>query len=460
MTNFLLRFSKKIFLMCCALTTCVNMNAADEGAYAIKYAATAYPSGAGKVYAHLTNDVAPEANSDVWKDTCYVETTSMLSQTSAYTFGLGNEGWTWTGVAVGVKNDEGVYAPQRDEEGKLVWKSVENNLIDITTHSEFFDTEDEALAGMPTEPDTLGFALFGRVAPAYARQMALLGKVSLDNPTNDMGEKVTLTATPITETSRFLYWTKNDPANGEKVTDNPLEITVTESAVYYAHFDDPAVVKFNGDEGYVIWYNDTTWAMPGYVDGKDSSVVNLCWQDSRFVDATTAESTAATSYYKSMDNGTYTLIGGYPHLLKINGPAILKNLNNIPSATLTKMYSMLRYTGEEGLDTDFVECADGTVNYFYLLNIEKMLFEKCNDFILPAKRIAVVLNSASLQTEMVPEVIYTSLEQYEVATGIEDITAEDMNKAVKNGKVYDLNGMQMIQVKKGIFILNGKKYVK
>ncbi len=432
-----------------------SANADDIGAYVLKAATKAYPSGAGLVYGSFTQTAPEKVPADKWAEYSEETTTSILSETGFYVAGKPNEGWHWTGVAGSMKDAEGNLVPAADSLGNIKFHFYTNPYIDVATKSEYFNSDAEALANAPEQPDSVVLTLFGRVIPSYGKHQALLGKVSLDNPVNDIGQEVTLTAYPDT-CGTFAYWTKNDPENGEKITDNPLKITVTESAIYYAHFENPEAVKFKGDEGYIFWYDENTWKMPGYEDTSDSSVVAYAFSNGNFVDEK-APTDARATYYKKWTDDNYTIMGGYPHILKINGPGLIYSLYKAPSDLLTKAYNMTRWTGKDGLDTDFVECPDGTENYFYLADLESMSWKLCKDFVLPAEKMCLVVNSASCSKDFqgAPEVIYWSQQAAE-AVGI---TKVELEKA-QNSKVYTLDGMPVNEVRKGIYVIGGKKVLK
>ena len=146
-----------------------------------------------------------------------------------------------------------------------------------------------------------------------------------------------------------------------------------------------------------------------YEDTSDSSVVSYAFSNGNFVDEK-APTDARATYYKKWTDDNYTIMGGYPHILKINGPGLIYSLYKAPSDLLTKAYNMTRWTGKDGLDTDFVECPDGTENYFYLADLESMSWKLCKDFVLPAEKMCLVVNSASCSKDFqgAPEVIYWS----------------------------------------------------
>lgn len=64
--------------------------------------------------------------------------------------------------------------------------------------------------------------------------------------------------------------------------------------------------------------------------------------------------------------------------------------------------------------------------------------------------------SGRLDSGAVLNVMLARIDAEKVATGISDIT---VNKAVKAGKVYSLDGKRVSKSAKGLVIINGKKVI-
>ncbi len=64
--------------------------------------------------------------------------------------------------------------------------------------------------------------------------------------------------------------------------------------------------------------------------------------------------------------------------------------------------------------------------------------------------------SGRLDSGAVLNVMLARIDAEKVATGISDIT---VNKAVKAGKVYSLDGKRVSKSAKGLAIINGKKVI-
>ena len=75
---------------------------------------------------------------------------------------------------------------------------------------------------------------------------------------------------------------------------------------------------------------------------------------------------------------------------------------------------------------------------------------------IPAKTMYFSLPSSTF-SDNVPQTIYMTAKAAE-ETGI---SAAEINRAVNDNKIYDLNGIQLKSIgRDGIYIINGKKYLK
>ncbi len=443
--------TKKLALLSIALMTSLCASADDETTYyAYRYKAYPLPAGAGKIYNDESNDDYEISEITDWTDEVNKTgaSSSILGWAYFYTYALPNDGWQYAGIASGTKDADGNWQVLRDENNVIKISETANPGAQyVAFHSEYQKNEEDALKLIPEEADTVSYILFCRVRPDYASGHDNAGKVYTDNPTNDLGETVTLTAVPTLDNGKFLYWTKNDKENGEQITDNPLTIKVTEKATYYAHFTGDNCIQMKGDEGWMVWYDQYTYLM-GSLDG-----TSRCYRfdGSKFVDSKSEDGTRLT--YITPEEGDYSMYGTVPHLLHVTEPVLLVTTLKTPSAVITKSYTASGWTGDEGLDTDNVE-AD---NYYYLMDVASLSFKRCTDYVLPAKQMYLAIEKKNfLEGEDAPEVIYLSEKAAQDATGID---AVEFKKAVDNAKVYNVQGMEVKNLGKGIYILNGKKFV-
>ncbi len=443
--------SKRVAVLSLAIVASLGAFAGDDTYYyAYRYKAYPLPAGAGKIYNDESNDDYEISEITDWTDEVNKTgaSTSILGWSYFYTYAKPNDGWQYAGIASGVKDADGNWQVLRDENNVIKISETANPGAQyVAFHSEYKEKEEDALKLIPEEADTVSYILFCRVRPDYASGHDNAGKVYTDNPTNDLGQTVTLTAVPTLENGKFLYWTKNDKENGEQITDNPLTINVTEKATYYAHFTGDNCIQMKGDEGWMIWYSPYTYLM-GNLDG-----TSYCYRfsTSKFNDSKEEDGTRLT--YITPEWGNYSMYGTVPHFLNVTEPLLLVTNKKTPSSVITKDYAGSGWTGEKGIDTDTIEAE----NYYYLADIESLSFKRCTDYVLPANKMYLAIEQKNfLADEDVPEVIYLGEDAAKKATGIDEV---EFKKAVDNAKVYNIQGMEVKNLGKGIYICNGKKYV-
>lgn len=442
--------SKRLAILSLTAVASLGAFAEDDGYYGYRYKAMPLPAGAGKIYNDESNDDLELSDITDWTDEVNKTgaSSSLLGWSYFYTYAKPNDGWLYSGIASGVKDADGNWSVLRDEDGVIKISETNNPGAQyVAFHGEMRTSEEDALKDIPETPDTVSYILFCRVRPDFASGHDNAGKVYTDNPTNDFGETVTLTAQPTLENGKFLYWTKNDKENGEQITDNPLTINVHETATYYAHFTGDNCIQMKGDEGWMIWYNQYTYLM-GSTDG-----TSRCYRfgASKFNDTKNDDGTRLT--YITPEEGDYSMYGTVPHFLHVTEPVLLVTNLKTPSSIITKEFKGSGWTGNTGIDTDTIEAE----NYYYLADIESLSFKRCKDFVLPANKMYLAIEQKNfLEDEDVPEVIYISEKAALDATGIDEV---EFKKAVDNAKVYNIQGMEVKSLGKGIYILNGKKYV-
>ena len=152
-----------------------------------------------------------------------------------------------------------------DEQALIVFDAVE-----LTGSDSYYETEAEANAATkPTEPQAVIFALFTNGATVKPDDyMKKFGSVSIDKPNNTIGDRVTVSATPI-EGYRFEYWkskqgsTLFDTDKGIISRQNPYTFTVKGGEKLYAYFSaiNAPTYEFPAEGGWkVLDFNNTTGA--------------------------------------------------------------------------------------------------------------------------------------------------------------------------------------------------------
>lgn len=118
----------------------------------------------------------------------------------------------------------------------------------------------------PLEPDSTYYAMFARVVTRSVVGEENLGSIEVSKVLNDLGDEITLTATPNYNNVSFAYW-KN--SKGEIITDNPLALTVNEAETYKAYFDCDTTTRFSFPEGggYVLFSSPRAAYLSGNMSG-------------------------------------------------------------------------------------------------------------------------------------------------------------------------------------------------
>lgn len=208
---------KKIFCLLCCIVAFVLPSWAGGSNYYFKVTATAQPTGAGKVYVAENPNSAPADGDAKWKDeaegTGREYSSGQAASKNFWLYAKPNEGYVlvnWT------KADGSVQGANKMQSTGVLSSSEkdENNPAAFTF--------------------TAHFAKAGAVVVKTADEK--LGDVSIDNPTNAVGDQVTLTATADMFASRFTGWTT---PSGAVVKDNPYTFTVTEAnkGTYIANYE-------------------------------------------------------------------------------------------------------------------------------------------------------------------------------------------------------------------------------
>ena len=208
---------KKIFCLLCCIVAFVLPSWAGGSNYYFKVTATAQPTGGGKVYVAENPNSAPADGDAKWKDeaegTGREYSTGEAAPKNFWLYAKPNEGYVlvnWT------KADGSVQGANKMQSTGVLSSSEKdaNNPAAFTF--------------------TAHFAKAGAVVVKTADEK--LGDVSIDNPTNAVGDQVTLTATADMFASRFTGWTT---PSGAVVKDNPYTFTVTEAnkGTYIANYE-------------------------------------------------------------------------------------------------------------------------------------------------------------------------------------------------------------------------------
>ena len=422
---------------------------------------SAYPTGAGLVYAEVPESSVTESEdemSDLFTDMKTpaesVDVKFMYNDVSTYTpfypHAVPSEGWIFAGFS-----QAKVVRDEVEGEDVFVFNDsiydTDNPSSNTYLDAAFSDADQTiALTSFPMAPTAQFYALFTHVKPTIAIGQSPLGTVSISKVCNEIGDDVTLTATPDeSKNATFDYWVNMNTQ--EKIAQNPLEVkNIQESAVYEAHFksDKAITMEFPEEGGYKIVYFDKGYVMPAtnVVDNTfdfwDISMNNL---------KVTEDSSA---YYIQPGDLRNWLYPGNPHILYGKGLMTFVENDEMQKSNSNE----LEWSGDNG-----VNVADLSLDKkYYSVNLEKKQFELLADDAVIAPKTAYFAMPVECYTahnvEKAPSIVYWY--KPETSTGIEEIQQE--TATVGNAKgIYSIDGKKMNAIPaKGLYIVNGKKVIK
>lgn len=441
---------KKIFTSLCnnskalLVTVLLSMTsicsfAGDEGYFNYYVHLGTYPTGAGKVYAELqSNSVKNEAaNFETPAESVEVMYTKQNLKSQAFTAHAdANEGWIVAGYTYGTKNEDGTFTARTDT---LI---TVKNPASLQPTSESSDKDSlTAVSIFPLEADTAFYAVFTHVSPRVGNGQENFGKVAIDKISNNIGDKVTLTATPDT-TSTFAYWLEK--STGKQIKDNPLTVDVTKAEEYYAYFESELMetVTFPEGGGYLPYY---TPCYVYYPDNYDFTVMIFDTDSPQKFQMDGKDAIAAVptpiGYYGGQFAGVQLLYGEGTHAFK----------RNLTSTDPSTNENFLRWTGETGVKTDTLPAG----HHYYTFDVNNEVF-KIAGAEIAAKQVYMAMPDScveKLTPGSFPDIIYTKTDGTQ--TGIATIKA---GETVKSKGIYTLDGRKVDAMEqRGIYIYDGKK---
>ena len=422
---------------------------------------SACPTGAGLVYAEVPESSVTESEdemSDLFTDMKTpaesVDVKFMYNDVSTntpfYPHAVPSEGWIFAGFS-----QAKVVRDEVEGEDVFVFNDsiydTDNPSSNTYLEAAFSDADQTiALSSFPMTPTAKFYALFTHVKPTIAIGQSPLGTVSISKVCNEIGDDVTLTATPDeSKNATFDYWVNMNTQ--EKIAQNPLEVkNIQESAVYEAHFksDKAITMEFPEEGGYKIVYFDKGYVMPA------TNVVDNTfdfWGISTNNLKVTEDSSA---YYIQPGDLRNWLYPGNPHILYGKGLMTFVENDEMQKSNSNE----LEWSGDNG-----VNVADLSLDKkYYSVNLEKKQFELLADDAVIAPKTAYFAMPVECYTahnvEKAPSIVYWY--KPETSTGIEEIKPE--TATVGNAKgIYSIDGKKMNAIPaKGLYIVNGKKVIK
>ncbi len=433
---------KKLFTFLACAVCALSANAAGNY-YANYVQLNVLPEGAGKVY---VGEAAADENTK-WEDNG-AELQFVTQLGSYYLCATPLDGYQFAGFSQTTLDEDEEPIVNYDIISEVTPTSFMGNKSDLSA-----STESEANSLMPLVPNFVYYAIFTHVKPGYLDQMSSLGKASIDKVCNEIGDEVTLTATPDTEfdpTAKFDYWVKE--STGEKIYENPLKVTVDGNETYKVHFtaDKAQVIHFAEEGEYKLWFTESSLNGHCFPDNVWNSTIKLV--DKNYVNEQDETQNNTTGK-------TYTTVEQQSHYMWTSNTACL--LWGQGDATIILSGDTTEEQKSEDKDVAYaqedIEVSELPVAYkYYSIDIPNQVFRLLDDDATITKgSFYIQFDATAFSDEEYPEMLYWSAEAA-VADGID---AVKVNEAVKNGKVYNLGGQQVKSAGKGIYIMDGKKFI-
>lgn len=441
-----------------ALSTAFTAMAGGDDWYAFNVQIDAYPTGAGVVYADENEmEAFAPAEDAVFKESINVQYTSTTSMLNA--FAQANDGWYLLGFAKDTLDTEGnvhhvdKIAYTADELGMamLSLDGVSSKHWDDESQSEVSDDSLTVAGLMPLEPNNYFRAIFTHAYATVAPGYEYLANVSVDKLANNIGDKVTFTATPLSDFTTFVNWTKD----GEVVSTSPImEVTVGGIEEYVANFTDSRNITLNFPEegGYIPFFSEYSYGLVGtevyaYAPAIYDDMENNC-----LVDMVIEEGQRAS--YLNMTGGNYQTGGMTAQLLYGYG-----NVTLVPNDTVAAEEpwntQVFRWTDESGLA---VGGLDQSMDKYYAYDQANLKFDLITDGSIAANSLYMVMpDSLMAEGQPAPAVIYVDENAY--INGVTGIRVPAANNAAKQ-KTYDLQGRRIDAInREGLYIFDGKKVI-
>ena len=441
-----------------ALSTAFTAMAGGDDWYAFNVQIDAYPTGAGVVYADENEmEAFAPAEDAVFKESINVQYTSKTSMLNA--FAQANDGWYLLGFAKDTLDTEGnVHHVDEitDKIGEMGYAmlsldGVSSKHWDDESQSEVSDDSLTVAGLMPLEPNNYFRAIFTHAYATVAPGYEYLAKVTVDKLANNIGDKVTFTATPLSDFTTFVNWTKD----GEVVSTSPtMEVTVGGIEEYVANFTDSRNITLNFPEegGYIPFFSEYSYGLVGtevyaYAPAIYDDMENNC-----LVDMVIEEGQRAS--YLNMIGGNYQTGGMRAQLLYGYG-----NVTLVPNDTVAAEEpwntQVFRWTDESGLA---VGGLNQSMDKYYAYDQANLKFDLITDGSIAANSLYMVMpDSLMAEGQPAPAVIYVDENAY--INGVTGIRVPAANNAAKQ-KTYDLQGHRIDAInREGLYIFDGKKVI-
>lgn len=435
-------FSRVLVLLAVAVSFALNVKAGSTW-YAYYAQLNAYPTGAGQVYVDQQPNLAPQAITE-WGE--HSETQFVATSGGVYGYVKPAQGWILAGFSEATVDENGENPTFND---KITVKTqpglltLPNTVTDDPASTGSSDSS--VVAGMmPLDPNGVFYAIFTHVVAEVAAGQDSLGMVEISKVSNDIGDNVTLTATPRTihANTKFDRWT----LNGNTVSTAPtLELNVTDTARYVAHFtsDDAETIDF-GEGKYMMIYpgDDIDISIP-------SNVKTLTFvSDSMFLSNTPGKE----SYTRPVEGG-FNIPALNPTIVYGKGEATLVRVKN--EYPFANENSLNRWAAT---DTQVSGLARGYA--YYTFDIDKQVLKlQSDEATIPAGQVYVAVPDSCYDTLGSAPATIKFGQDDAVISGIHAASVVEAAKAAVKG-IYTLDGRRVEAMKEGgVYIFDGRKVI-
>jgi hypothetical protein len=285
-----------------------------------------------------------------------------------------------------------------------------------------------------------------------------MGTVTIDKLVNDIGDKVTLTATPNNEFCQFVNWT----LDGQVVSTDPtIVVDVKGIANYEASFSDSRTVTLQFPEagGYQEFYSNYDFELQEQVDSYSPYLYYTMTNENEMADSVNAEGRRVSHLTGISSN--YYLSGKKPAILYGSGEVSISPASG-EEAQSDESYScsLFRWSGEQGVQVDTLPTFDPESDLtfiYYTFDINKLQFNRITTGTIAPNslymRIFGNMVGAGLEA---PEVIYFNEDVETEATGISPVKV----RRQQGQGFYTLGGrLQKTPSRSGIYVADGQKIV-
>ncbi len=245
--------SARLLLTALILTLSVSQaNAGEQSYYWYVTDATVYPTGSGTVYLD-TVEVA-EADRD-YKSEMELQTVTYAYAGSKYFYGYSKPANGY--MFVGWKTLDATYYDDIVDNPNVKLKDyLSTDFASYNSDDSFYLSTTQTSKNTDVEyysfiPDNTLVAMFGHIALHYVPGQSDLGTIEVEDPSAEIGDITTITATPNSDVNAsFLYWL-ND--SGDVVSTNAqCDVEIKRNITYTAVFSAPGyeTIDFGKNGGY------------------------------------------------------------------------------------------------------------------------------------------------------------------------------------------------------------------